>query len=151
MEFVHSAHEAAYSRVRAYMTELFGEAATPSADEPSFVLHEGSAVATVTVRPWREHATTVETASWVVTETSPSEELFRFLLTENTSLLFGAFGLQNSTDVIFKHSIVGDTLDKEELQSSVEAVLEMADQYDDEIVQRFGGLRAKDRPAPASE
>jgi hypothetical protein len=145
VEFAHDAHRRTYDRVKAYVTVLFGEKAEEHAAEPAFTISEGSAVATVSVRPWREWSTTVETYSWVVTDVQPSEELFRYLLEENTELLFGAFGIKDRTNVIFTHSVVGDTLDPEELEGSVRAVLTMADQYDDEIIERFGGLRAIDR------
>jgi hypothetical protein len=60
-------------------------------------------------------------------------------------MIFGAFGLDVNGDIIFEHSIVGSTCDKKELESSVRAVLEIADKYDDKIVAEWGGMRALDR------
>jgi hypothetical protein len=57
---------------------------------------------------------------------------------------FGAFGVDKDGDIIFEHTIVGSTIDKEELKSSVKAVLSVADHYDDDIVSRWGGKRALD-------
>jgi hypothetical protein len=148
VEFVNDAQRDAYRRVERYLIEIFGDDASASPDEPSFTLSEGSAVATIAVRPRLAWSSVVETYSWVVTDVTPSEELCRFLLEENSELLFGAFGLRQGTNVIFKHSVVGETLDREELESSVRAVLTMADQYDDQIRDRFGGMRAVDRVPP---
>jgi hypothetical protein len=147
VEFANDAHRASYELVQHYVGTIFGDGARPDPTEPSFTINEGSAFATIVVRPWREWSATVESYSLVVTGVTRSEELYRFLLEENAELLFGAFGLKDETTVIFKHSVIGDSdkLDAEELESSVRAVLTMADQYDDEIVQRFGGLRASDR------
>jgi hypothetical protein len=39
---------------------------------------------------------------------------------------------------------VGSTCNQKELETSVRAVLEIADRYDDEIVERWGGQRALD-------
>jgi T3SS (YopN, CesT) and YbjN peptide-binding chaperone 1 len=65
----------------------------------------------------------------------------------NAEQQFGAFALDPDNDVVFTHTIIGggDTLDPEELRSSVEAVVRCADDYDDQIVERFGGKRAQDR------
>ena len=148
MEFANDAQRVAYERVERYLSEIFGDKASASSEEPSFTLTEGSAVATVAVRPRLEWSSVVETYSWVVTEVDPSEDLYRFLLEQNADLLFGAFGLKDQNNVIFKHSIVGETIDPGELESSVQAVLTLADQYDDEIRDRFGGHRATDRIPP---
>jgi Putative bacterial sensory transduction regulator len=145
VEFAHDAHRDAYYRVARYVDDIFGGTASADADEPCFTLAEGSAVATIAVRPRLAWSSVVETYSWVVTEVEPSEELCRFLLHENAELLFGAFAIKDDTNIIFKHSVVGDTLDPGELANSVRAVLTLADQYDDEITSRFGGKRAVDR------
>lgn len=147
MEFAHEAHRESYELVKSYVEDLFGDDVEPDLERPAFRLSGGSALATIAVRPWREWSATVETYSWVVTDVEPSEELCLFLLEENAELLFGAFGLRDRDTVIFKHSVVGDRdkLDRAELESSVRAVITMADEYDDEIVERFGGLRAVDR------
>jgi hypothetical protein len=127
---------------------MFGDKASPDADDPCFTLAEGSAVATIAVRPRLAWSSVVETYSWVVTGVEPTEELCLFLLKENADLLFGAFAIKDENNVIFKHSVTGDTLDPGELANSVRAVLTLADQYDDEITRRFGGKRAVDRVPP---
>jgi len=56
-----------------------------------------------------------------------------------------ASGIDENGDIVFEHTIVGSTCDKKELESSVAAVLEVSDDYDDKIVERWGGKRALDR------
>src|SRR3954447_7808786 len=102
MEFANDAHRDSYDLVARYVGELFGEDVSSDPSRPAFTLQEGSALATIEVRPWREWSTTVESQSLFVTEISPSEELYRFLLDENAELLFGAFGLKDETTIIFK-------------------------------------------------
>ena len=46
---------------------------------------------------------------------------------------------------MFEHNLIGSTCDKEELKTSVITVVKLADEYDDEIVARWGGQRALDR------
>ena len=69
-------------------------------------------------------------------------ELTKFLLDENSKMRFGAFAIDAEGEVVFRHCIAGSTCDKEELETSVGAVAQTADEYDDQIVQRWGGQRA---------
>ncbi len=71
-------------------------------------------------------------------------ELLRFLLNKNAGLAFGAFGINEQNIVIFSHTILASSMDVEELGASVNAVLLMADQYDDQIVRHWGGKTMKD-------
>jgi len=77
---------------------------------------------------------------------SDSALFFKYLLGESYRMRFGAFGVEPSTgDIIFSHAIVGEGCDTDELMYSVYAGAQTADEYDDKIVQRFGGQRAVDR------
>ena len=80
-------------------------------------------------------------------DTAPAtlSDLLHYLLRENEQLRFGAFGVDSDNDICYSHTVVGSTIDKEELQACVMAVVAMADKYDDEIVGRWGGQRAIDR------
>ena len=66
----------------------------------------------------------------------------KYLLLENYTMRFGAFGIDDRGDIVLQHTIVGSTCDKEELQASVTAITTQADRYDDLIIQRWGGERA---------
>ena len=146
MEFQHDAQEAAYKRVSEYMTQLFGEDAAADPQSPGFTLKRGSAEINVSVAPLEDKAV-VAVFSWVVTGATPSEELYKFLLTENSSFILGGFALDQQSNVIFQHTIVAETVDKQELRASIQAVTAVADEYDDRIVERFGGQRAQERAA----
>ncbi len=58
---------------------------------------------------------------------------------------FGAFGVDQDNDIFFEHTIVGSSCDKDELKASILAVVYTADQYDEQITQKWGGQRAVDR------
>jgi hypothetical protein len=97
------------------------------------------------VFPWSEADAVITTRSYVVTGAELTPELMRYLLTENAGMRFGAFGLDEEGDIIFEHTIVGSTCDQKELESSVVHVARTADDYDDLIVERWGGERALDQ------
>jgi hypothetical protein len=144
MEFGSRSQEACYRRVTEFLAASFGDQVWASPQQPYFVLRRGSAAATVDIQDWDE-GSVVKTWSLVVTDLQPTPELYEYLLRLNADQQFGAFALDADNDIVLSHTIIGDTLDPEELRSSVEAIARSADRYDDEIVERFGGLRAKDR------
>jgi hypothetical protein len=143
--FETEAHKEYYEKVRGYMKELFGEMFEAREDAPVFITKMGSAVAHIAVIPWGENDAVVSVRAYLVTDVELTPELMEFLLKENPSFRFGAFGIDPDGDILFEHTIVGSTCDKNELKASILSVLMTADDYDDLIVQRFGGMRMLDK------
>lgn len=145
MNFQHQAHEEVYNKVGSYLKEVFGEMVHTRADFPSYVVPMGSAFANVNVYPWGDTDATVNVRAWVVMGAEMTPELMHYLLRQNDDFRFGGFGLDKENDIFFEHTIVGSTLDKEELKASVLAVVGTSDRYDDEIQRKWGGRRATDK------
>jgi hypothetical protein len=145
MQFQTPAQEACYHKVALWMQELFGKFPCARQDVPGLGLFMGSALVEVLILPWGEEDSVINTRAYVVTEAELTSDLMRFLLEQNSNMIFGAFGIDAKGDIVFEHSIVGSTCDKKELESSVNAVLEVSDEYDDQLVERWGGKRALDR------
>lgn len=85
----------------------------------------------------------VRSSSPVTIGTPLTEDLLRFLLTENGNLLFGAFAIGSKGEVGYSHTIIASSMDVHELGASVSCVVNTADKYDDEIVKRWGGKTAR--------
>ncbi|MEL7035323.1 MAG: YbjN domain-containing protein [Cyanobacteria bacterium J06592_8] len=145
MRFETSKQEACYEKVEAWMRELYGKFPHPKQDVPGLSLFMGSAQVDVLVFPWGETDAIITTCSSVVTGVELTPDLMQFLLRENYNMRFGAFAVDEQGDIVFEHTIVGSTCDQPELKASVNAVLKIADDYDDKIVERWGGKRALDR------
>ena len=145
MEFATPAVQKVYEHIEPLIKELFGEFSYADPTYPAFRLNYNSAYVTIVVNPWGEDDATIQSYSLCVTGAEITSELMRYLLGENANLRFGAFGVDGDDDIIFHHSIVGLTCDKEELRASVLGVLYTSDKYDDQIVAKFGGIRASDR------
>jgi hypothetical protein len=145
MEFQTDAQRATYEKIAPMMKEEFGMFAHFPAEAPVVLITVGSAIAQTTVFPWGTDDATVCTRAYVVSGVQPTAELMRYLLSENCSMRFGAFGIDQDDDVLFEHTVVGSTIDREELKSSVIAVVGTADRYDDQIVARWGGQTALDK------
>jgi len=145
MEFKTLGQEAVYHRILPWMHELFGESLVVFEDEPLFIVNLGSAVASTRVVPWHKDETLITTRSYVVTDIQLTAELSYYLLRENNGIYFGRFAYDAEDDIVFEHSLVGETCDRRGLNHSVTTVIRIADSYDDEIVARWGGKRALDR------
>lgn len=145
MEFQTEAVKACYEKVSVWLKELFGEMVEAREDFPGFGLAMGSAYCQIAIYPWGDTNSTITCRSYVVTGAETTPELMKYLLRESADLRFGKFGLDEDGDIVFEHTIVGNTVDKEEVRALVRAVIWTADEYDDKIVARFGGERAIDR------
>jgi hypothetical protein len=145
MEFKTKPQEEAYNQVSVWLQELFGAFLVKREDAPVFGIIIGSALAQVGVAAWGEDDATITTRAYVVTGAEVTPDLMHYLLRENDRMRFGAFGLDHENDIFFEHTIVGKTANKEEIKSSVLAVVLTADEADDKIIARWGGLRALDR------
>lgn len=148
MEFKTEAHKKAHEKTRDYLHTLFGEVNVKLMDD-TLVLQEGSTFVYVRTFPIGEKKSGVEVFSYVVVDVDVTEQLMRYLLTYNLRLILGAFGLARGEGgkgtVLLTHTILGDSMDREELYGSVSAIARVADDLDDQIVTAFGGQTALDR------
>lgn len=145
MRFQTDAQRDCYDNVALWMRELFGKYPCARQDFPGLGLFLNSALVEVLIYPWESDDAVINIRSFVVTGVEQTPDLFRFLLQENTKMRFGAFGIDEQGDILFEYSLPGSTCQKKELDVSVRAILETADDYDDRIVAQWGGKRALDR------
>lgn len=145
MDFQSQAQKDCYLTIAPWMKELFGSFVAPREDIPFFAVAAGTAMAQVGVYPWGEDDATITTRAYVVTDVELTPDLLKFLLSENDRMRFGAFGIDSEQDIFFEHTILGSTVEKDELKSSVMAVIITADAFDDKIVERWGGQRMGER------
>jgi len=148
MEFKSDIQKTCYEKIRPWMMEIFGESARPDTEIPFFRVRAGSALAYVQVDPWTdprgENSAVIWSYAYVVRGAEPTAELMRELLDKNAKRVFGAFGLQEDNTILFSHTILGPSCDKDALRAAVRAVVEASDNYDDELVAKYGGQRALD-------
>ncbi len=148
MEFKTEAHQRVYEKTRGYLHTLFGEVNVNFLDD-TFVLQEGSTFVYVRAFPIGEKKSGVEIFAYVVVDVDVTEQLMRYLLTYNLRLILGGFGLARGEGekgtVLLTHTILGDSMDREELYGSVSAIARVADDLDDQIVTAFGGRTALDK------
>lgn len=145
MEFDSKAHKEIYERVGEWMKEFFGMFSDPLPNVPAFIFRQGDTLVQITVGSWSNDDASITVRSYVVHDVEATSELMRFLLRENATFRFGAFGLDNDDDIFFEHTIVGSTCDPEELKASVMAVANVSDRYAERIIAEHGGVKTVDK------
>lgn len=129
------------SRLKEYLPQL-GIAQFKEARPGIHIGQKGSTYVEVRVVPVGPRIA-VRSSSPVTIGTRITQELLHFLLTENANMLFGAFGVGPRNEIVYTHTIMATSMDLHELGASVSAVVNTADKYDDQIVQRWGGKTAR--------
>jgi hypothetical protein len=146
IRFASEGHRSTYGQVSHYAGEMFDDAVWFDPRRPLIFVRHGSAIVSVAVNALELHSSLVTCYSWVVTEPALSDELRQYLLATNYRLPLGGFALDGDGDIVLRHVLLGDTITEHEFKTALITIADLADQYDDEIVDRFGGYRASDRP-----
>jgi hypothetical protein len=125
---------------------LKGSPAYRKVDERLYVVKQGSAYVMVNIVPWGDNQAMVRCAAQVVKGIELTRGLAVQLLQLNSHLRFGAFAYDPPDSVIlFIHSILGGTtLDPDELMATLSDVALIADEWDDRLVDKYGGQRMQD-------
>lgn len=149
------------TRVESYLSAI-GE--FHKQDDELFLAKRGSAVVAIRIEAVTpeedaeedaepEHLVHVE--STVVTGATLDAPTMQQLLEFNYSSAFGAFGLDEEGAITVHHSLLGSALSQAELQTTVVEIAQIADDWDDVIVDLAGGKTAvglleerKNRPKP---
>ncbi len=115
-------------------------------DDNLYVLKQGSAYVMISVVPWGDNRAMVRCVSQLVKGVDVDGPLAKQLLELNGHLRFGAFAYDpGEHTVLFSHTILGGTtLDPEELMATLRDVALIADEYDDKLMQKYGGQRMVD-------
>jgi putative sensory transduction regulator len=80
----------------------------------------------IAVRPVAIHSSLVDIVCTLATFVPPSPEHMHWLLLQNRELRFGMLSLSDDGDVGLSHSLVGDTINPEQLRIVVPAFVETA-------------------------
>lgn len=158
ISFINDVQALTFHKVADYLygATLFKDSLRSYDDIPKFDLLYGSTLVEVEVLPWEVHPwekadlATVRATSCVTIGSTIDYQLMHFLLTENRRMRFGAFHLDEASQVLFAENVLGgENMDLMELQTCILSVVTIADTYDDIIAQQFGGQRAREPGTPS--
>lgn len=143
MQFENEHHKETHDQVERYLGELFDD---PYLDEENghFYVGYGSTVLEISVEPYGPEETILQVTAYCAQGVRLEEDLLLGLLELNHELPVGAFSLVGK-DVFYSQSVLGKSLDRNDLLGTIAAVATISDDYDDKIVAKYGGQTALDR------
>ena len=141
-QFHTKSQEEVYRAVKSHLDELVEEH-FDDAEHCDFYLKYGSTVLEISIEPYEEDDAVVEILAFCVQDVEPTHELMRELLQLNSEVALGGFSLVGR-DVFYSHSFLGRRLSPAQLIASLEIVATISDEYDEQIVQKYGGVTALD-------
>jgi hypothetical protein len=143
MQFEHDIHEETFRKVEEYLGEFFEE---PYLDPEGghFYVRYGTTVLEISVEPYGSEEAVVTIMSYCVQDVEVEEDLLAGLLELNHQVALGAFSTVG-TDIFFSYTLFGSSLTARDLLRAVTSVAEIADDYDDRIVAKYGGQTALER------
>jgi hypothetical protein len=142
-QFHTECQEEVYRQVKSYLDELVDEH-FDDAEHCDFYLKYGSTVLEISIHPYQEDDAVIEILAFCVQGVEPSFEMMQELLRLNSEVALGAFSMVGH-DVFFSHSFLGRRLRPEQLIASLDIVANVSDEYDEQIVEAFGGETAIER------
>jgi hypothetical protein len=115
-------------------------------DERLYVIKQGSSYVMINIVAIDNDRAQVRCVAQLVRGVRMEGDLAVQLLHLNAQLRFGAFSFDPVDNlVLFSHSILGGpTLDKDELMITLTDVALVADEWDDKIIQKYGGQTMRD-------
>lgn len=144
MNFLTQSQQDCYQKVAGWLPEICDRVSIPIADKPMFSVQIGSATVLVEIRHTETLGEIIYIWAYVATEVEIRPDLLRFLLRQNYDFRFGGFSMADEGDIRFHVTLLGNNCDANEFKLALTEVLESADHFDDQIVERWGGRRATD-------
>jgi T3SS (YopN, CesT) and YbjN peptide-binding chaperone 1 len=128
-------------RVRAYLGEM--ELDPEQSEDGLYLFKYGSTVVMISLFEEADD-TFCRFASVMLKDFEPTLELLHRLLRLNTEVLFGSFLLFEDDTLSFSATLLGNHLDFDEFAKTLRYVAKVSDDYDDELQELGGGMRAED-------
>ena len=143
MEFEHDHHQEVHVKTERYLAELFDDPYLDP-DNGHFYVGYGSTVLEVSVEPYGPEEIIVLVTAYCAQGVNLEEALLLGLLELNHELPVGGFALVGN-DIFYTHALFGRSLDRKNLLGTIAAVATVSDDYDDRIVEKYGGQTALDK------
>lgn len=134
--------EEVYRQVKSYLDELVDEH-FDNAEHCDFYVKYGTTVLEISIDPFQDDDAVIEVLAFCVQGVTASFELTRELLRINSEVPLGAFSMVGN-DIFYSHSFLGRRMPPEQFIASLDSVANISDEYDDQLVAKYGGETALD-------
>lgn len=108
-------------------------------EDGNYRLIRGSAVLYLSIEEWGMRDIMVRCTSYVVMGATIDADLLAFLLEANADIPFGAFAIDQDQDILFEYALIATHAKPYELKEAIKAVAKAVDDYDNKIINRWGG------------
>ncbi|PKL77553.1 MAG: hypothetical protein CVV27_05120 [Candidatus Melainabacteria bacterium HGW-Melainabacteria-1] len=108
-------------------------------EDGNYRLIRGSAVLYLSIEDWGMRDVMVRCTSYVVMGATIDAELLSFLLEANAKIPFGSFAIDDDQDILFEYALIATNSARYELKEAIKAVAKAVDDYDNKIINRWGG------------
>lgn len=108
-------------------------------EDGNYRIVRGSAVIYLTLTPWGARDMIMRCTSYVVVGATIDSDLLAFLLWANSRMTFGAFAIDDDQDILFEYTLIASNASIFELKEAVKSVAKAVDDYDNKIINRWGG------------
>jgi hypothetical protein len=150
--------EAAQQKVQRILASNFDNVMLSK--DGGFAIERGTTRVNIEVKDWGkdpkgEPSAIVRLWAPVVRKLKATPEFYRWAATEGQNFIFGSVTVVDDEEdgtslVAFDHTLLADYLDPDELVQAVVAIVLTADDIDDKVHERFGGLRYTDQDPEAT-
>jgi hypothetical protein len=142
-------------KVQRIMTGPMGLKVMVAGDSFRVTFKELSTYLIIRVADWGkdkdgEPQTLVLVTAPILTSVPAAPELFEWVARHGGERWFGHVEVLDDEDqpghvnLTYSHTLLGDFIDQPELEAAMWGLLQVADRWDDELQERFGGKRATD-------
>lgn len=135
--------ENVYSAIGSMLDELVDEHFDDAA-HCDYYLKYGTTLLEIAIEPYLEDNAVIKVRAFCVQGVEPTPDLMAELLRLNAQIPLGGFSLVDG-NIFFDHGFLGRDLVAEQLVASLNSVATIADEYDEWIVERWGGATALGR------
>jgi len=143
--FATEAQRVCLETIAAMLMAAGHEPRRPAVRLPILTLTLAGTTVAIEVQPYDATETWVGVYSYVVTGCPLAPDLLLYLLRENFAVRFGVFAIAGAGDVVFRARLLGSTCTAEKLLAVVNEVVAVTTQWEQPIVENWGGERAADR------
>jgi hypothetical protein len=110
-------------------------------DRNFYVVRQGSAYVYLLAVDWGDERSLLRFVAQLASGVEMTPDLAMKLLRLNARMRFGAFGyVRDGRCVTFSHTLLGgETLDREDIVTTLRDIALVADEYDDRVIEEAGG------------
>ena len=142
MNFENIVHKEVFENVHSWLKNTSFDF-TVNVDATVFTVQFGTTGIFISIHSVREEEAYIHFYALVTKESRVDADLMEYLIRANNNFFCGAFSLDKENSIWLQYSVLGSSCNRDEFANAISAVSVIADEYDVEIIKRWGGTTGK--------